>query len=235
MATANIIQRLKAEFEQKDIHWRAQVVNQNDGSNCMALAYLDARAVMSRLDSAVGPENWQVEYLDAGNGKLCCRLGIWISDRWVWKSDGAGETDVEGEKGAFSSALKRAAVLWGIGRYLYDFPQIWVPCESLKDHSGKYRFKKFTDNPWNHCNRAVRKDAEGSVGKAKDCYKRHLQEIGACDDEDQLDAFLSHKQHKTEINRMMDVIPDWMGGGPNMPSYTEIVEKRRAELRGSHD
>jgi hypothetical protein len=45
---------------------------------------------------------------------------------WIWKADGAGATDVEGEKGMLSDALKRAAVRWGVGRYLYEMNSPWV-------------------------------------------------------------------------------------------------------------
>lgn len=46
-------------------------------------------------------------------------------------------------------ALKRAAVQWGIGRYLYDLGNTWVPCEAteIKD---KLKFKKFLEDPWKH-------------------------------------------------------------------------------------
>jgi hypothetical protein len=47
----------------------------------------------------------------------------------VWKSDGAGDSDVEAEKGAVSDAFKRAAVKWGVGRYLYDLDSPWVALE----------------------------------------------------------------------------------------------------------
>ena len=33
---------------------------------------------------------------------------------------------MEKEKGQYSGAFKRAAVLWGVGRYLYDLPNAWV-------------------------------------------------------------------------------------------------------------
>lgn len=63
---------------------------------------------------------------------------------WVTKADGAGDSDVEAEKGAISDALKRAAVKWGIGRYLYDLGNIWVDTEPAgrsvrikKDQYGK--------------------------------------------------------------------------------------------------
>jgi hypothetical protein len=113
---------LAAPFAADKIHWRVGATTA-DKSKGIALAYIDARDVMERLDAVVGPENWQCEYPFEG----CCRIGILCGDHWVWKSNGAGETAVEGEKGRFSDAFKRAAVLWGVGRYLYDLPNVWVP------------------------------------------------------------------------------------------------------------
>jgi hypothetical protein len=109
----------------------------------MALAYLDARDVMDRLDAVCDPGGWQSEHYAAGGGRLACKIGIKVDDEWIWKSDGAGESQFEAEKGAFSGALKRAAVCWGIGRYLYDMPAPWVPCE---ERNGK--FSKWTADPW---------------------------------------------------------------------------------------
>jgi hypothetical protein len=80
---------------------------------------------MDRLDEVCGPGGWQCRYSHA-NAKTVCDIGIKCGDEWVWKANGAGDTDVEGEKGALSDALKRAAVVWGIGRYLYSFPAIWA-------------------------------------------------------------------------------------------------------------
>lgn len=85
------------------------------------LAYVDARYVMRVLDSPlVGPENWQCVYAPGADGILLCGIGILVDGTWIWKWDGAGETDIEGEKGAASDAFKRAAVKWGIGRDLYS-------------------------------------------------------------------------------------------------------------------
>lgn len=51
--------------------------------------------------------------------------------------------------------MKRSAVSWGVGRYLYDLGNTWVPCEA-SEYQGKLKFKKFTDDPWNHVrNRAA--------------------------------------------------------------------------------
>lgn len=149
--TIEKLRDLHRPFEAHQIHWRAQTVTERNGSYiALALAYIDARDVMDRLDNTCGPANWQTEHFDAGNGKLGCRLGLFIDRLWIWKSDGAGDTDVEAEKGAFSDALKRSAVSWGIGRYLYDMGNVWVPCDAYKDNNSKLRFRKFTDDPWNH-------------------------------------------------------------------------------------
>ena len=137
---------LYAEFPREAVHWRAQSLTK-DGTKAMALAYLDARDVMDRLDDAVRPENWQDSYFETAKGRLICTLSIRIGGEWISKSDGAGETDVEGEKGAISAALKRAAVKWGVGRYLYDMPAPWVPCESY-EKGGKHHWRKWTADPW---------------------------------------------------------------------------------------
>lgn len=121
------ITKLAAPFPPEKVHWRVGSTTQ-DKKKGMALAYIDARDVMERLDEVCGPENWQRRYVDAGNGRTCCEIGIRLND-WVWKADGAGDTDFEGDKGAFSDAFKRAAVNWGIGRYLYDLDSPWVPIE----------------------------------------------------------------------------------------------------------
>lgn len=136
---------LLKEFPKEAISWRAQSLTK-DGKKALALAYIDARDVMNRLDEVIGPANWQDEYFMIGQ-RTFCKLGIKVDDNWVWKWDVAADTDVEAEKGAVSDAFKRAAVKWGIGRYLYAMPANWVPCESY-DAGGKIRWSKFTQDPW---------------------------------------------------------------------------------------
>tara|TARA_Y100000401_G_scaffold104601_2_gene96550 strand:+ start:1865 stop:2572 length:708 start_codon:yes stop_codon:yes gene_type:complete len=115
---------LAAKFNPEDIKWRVGATNANKTKG-LALAYLDARAVMDRLDCVVGQPNWQATYSHAAN-KTVCELSIRCGDDWITKANGAGDSDIEGEKGALSDAFKRAAVLWGIGRYLYNLDSPWV-------------------------------------------------------------------------------------------------------------
>jgi len=120
----DIFKELCAPFPPEAVSWRVGSTTQ-DKKRGMALAFIDARDVMQRLDDVVGPANWQCRYPHA-NGKTVCEIGIKIGEEWIWKADGAGDTDVEKEKGALSDAFKRSAVRWGIGRYLYDLESPWV-------------------------------------------------------------------------------------------------------------
>lgn len=123
-------QKLSAPFLSDKVSWRVGSVTK-DKKKAMALAYIDARDVMQRLDDAVGPANWQRSYTHAEK-KTICAIGIRLDGEWVWKSDGAGDSDIEAEKGAISDAFKRAAVNWGIGRYLYDVQSPWVAINEYK-------------------------------------------------------------------------------------------------------
>lgn len=125
---ADTLAKLAAPFPPERVSWRVGSTTA-DKKRGMALAYIDARDVMQRLDDVLGPLNWQCRYTHAGAITICeigCGVSIDGKTEWIWKANGAGSTDVEAEKGACSDAFKRAAVLWGIGRYLYDLDSPWV-------------------------------------------------------------------------------------------------------------
>lgn len=151
MATLEDLKMLFAEFPREAVSWRAQSLTK-EGDKAMALAYIDARDVMDRLDQAVGATDWQDRYEFHG-ARTICYLSIRVGDEWITKADGAGDSDVEAEKGAISDALKRAAVKWGIGRYLYDLDAPWVPCESYK-RGDKLFWKRWKADPWAHVKNA---------------------------------------------------------------------------------
>lgn len=128
---------LSEPFPNESVEWRVGQTNakRNDGkaTKGQALAYIDARTVMDRLDSVCGLAGWQRSYSPGVNGSIVCNIGIRVFEtEWIWKADGAGATDMEGEKGALSDAFKRAAVNFGIGRYLYDIESPWVDLDEFK-------------------------------------------------------------------------------------------------------
>jgi hypothetical protein len=126
----DMIKRLREPFAFKDVEWKIQVTTQ-DKARGMAVAYIDSRAIQNRLDEVIGTFNWRNQFMPWQNNAQLCGLSIYDSDRgeWVTKYDGAENTDIEPIKGGLSDSFKRAACVWGIGRYLYEIDGIWVEVE----------------------------------------------------------------------------------------------------------
>jgi hypothetical protein len=119
---------LTAPFPADAIHFKPLAVK---GNRALAAAYLDARAVMQRLDCVFGVGGWQDSYQIVEGGSVVCTLSVKASEvEWVHKMDvgSPSEQPDDGDKlkAAFSDALKRAAIKLGIGRYLYRLPRQWV-------------------------------------------------------------------------------------------------------------
>lgn len=125
---ANAIQaQLAAMFPADAIRWKPQAVN---GNKAMAVAYLSARDVQNRLDAVLGVGGWGSNFEVIAGGSVMCRLSLKIDDEWVTRTDVGSPSDQKDPgdrmKAAVSDALKRAAIQFGIGRYLYDLPKQWV-------------------------------------------------------------------------------------------------------------
>jgi hypothetical protein len=135
-----ITEALSAPFDPKDIKFKPQMVKNN---RALAMAYIDARLIQDRLDTVLGVENWEDAYKILPDGSVMCRLRIKLGDRWISKTDVGSpseQPDVGDRlKAAFSDALKRAAVKFGIGRYLYRLSAQWVDYDPVK--------KQFTQLP----------------------------------------------------------------------------------------
>lgn len=133
-----ILKKLKEPFKADDVEWRIQQSGENGGKPwAMVLCYITNRAIMDRLDDICGPENWKNEFKESPCGGVLCCISIKVGDRWISKWDGAENTQVEAVKGGLSSSMKRAAVQWGIGRYLYKLDASFVNCKL--DKSGQNR------------------------------------------------------------------------------------------------
>ncbi len=118
---------LAREFDPNEVKLKAGVVR---GNRALAFSYVDARVIEERLDDVFGVDCWQDSYEVLPNGSVVCSLSAFICGRYVCKSDVGSQSDQSDEgdrmKAAFSDALKRAAVKFGIGRYLYSLPQMWL-------------------------------------------------------------------------------------------------------------
>lgn len=150
-----LLKQLKDPFDPKFIKWRVGATNA-DKSKGIALAYIDSREVQKRLDDVVGVGGWQDRYIPVASKAedgFICELDLWIDDRWVTKSNTAGYTKVDPVKGGGSDALKRAAAAWGIGRYLYYLPNVWVP---IKPQGKSYVLAEIPELPaWAQPNKDI--------------------------------------------------------------------------------
>lgn len=118
---------LEKPFPPETVKWRlGSTFKYNNEDRGLALAYIDARHVMDRLDQVCGIDNWQSAIAETASGRVLSTISIRINDEWIVKTDGAGSTKVEADKGGISDALKRAAVQWGVGRYLYGMGDTFV-------------------------------------------------------------------------------------------------------------
>ena len=201
--------KLSDPFPKTVVHWRRAFGSDSMRNNMVkVLAYLDARDVMERFDQ-VYPDAWQCIHYDCGSGKMACKIGVMsvIKAEWVWRSDGAGETNIEAEKGAFSGAFKRAAVMWGVGRYLYDLKDVWVPC----DPQGNFNQK----DCWQY---AEKQDDLQSVAWQAN------EDIQACSDLDSLICYIESEEYKSTLAKLTRFKKPWA------EKLLENVEKRKNEL-----
>lgn len=133
-----MLKALKNPFDPRFVKCRVGATSK-DKKKGIALFYLDSREVQKRLDEVCGMDGWSCKMTPYEKGVIC-ELSIRMPDgTWITKSDGGEYTEkVTPIKGGCSDALKRAAVLFGVGRYLYYIPNQWYPLNE---------YKQFTNNP----------------------------------------------------------------------------------------
>lgn len=163
---ASVGEALSREFDQGQLEWKpCRFGKKKNGQGwAQMLVYVTNRAIMDRLDEVCGAGNWRNEFTPWGPHGALCGISIRVThgdmpeslDDWVTKFDGADNSDIEPTKGGLSNSMKRAAVQWGIGRYLYDADSTLVDAE-IWEKNGKLTGKptgkpvlKFKDNGRDH-------------------------------------------------------------------------------------
>lgn len=131
---------MSTTIDHNDIRWRVSNTWDNGKTKMgMLVGYIDSRTCMDALDAL--DANWAAEHGEPiiVQGQLVgvpCRVTV----NGVTRSDVGMPSSVDAIKGAYSDALKRAAVHFGIGRELYELPKIAVECEVAP--SGKVKAPK---------------------------------------------------------------------------------------------
>lgn len=131
-----LLEKLKAPLPYE---WRVQSANK-DKTKLQCTAFVDARAIMNRLDD-VCEYGWVSDFKQVA-GFIFAGIGI-RDDKgelhFRWDTGNRLEEDAtkrmykEAGKSSASDAFKRAAVQWSIGRFLYD-----IPIVTIKGDGGQY-------------------------------------------------------------------------------------------------
>lgn len=123
-------ERLAAPFPAARVLWKPQALSQ-DRRQALLVAYVDARTVMERLDE-VCPNDWTFKVKLYPGQPVVARGQLTVAGLTRSDVGEGGEGEASGAKAATSDALKRCAVHFGVGRYLYDLPRQWVPWEDSR-------------------------------------------------------------------------------------------------------
>lgn len=237
---SNILDLLAHPFAPDKVSWRVGHTNQQKTKG-MALAYLDSRDVQDRLNEVCGAD-WQCEHIVANTGtKVTCRIGVKIEDHWIWRSNGAGETDFEADKGSYSDAFKRAAVMFGVGRYLYDLSAPWVEIEPMGKsfkikESELPKLMKLLGAQAPKPEKVEKNHGEAcgplTITKLKEEMRAFCDDLARCSDKDELIALLNSPKTMAITEQCSRDLPVWWFGkeGSDNKGIAVRIDERRAEL-----
>ena len=121
------VAKLRTPVPAEEVRWKAQVVDKEKG-RAMMVAYVDARWVSEKLDEATGGD-WEFRYelLELVGDSVVVKGVLTVCG--VTREDVGqyhGGQDSDSFKAAVSDALKRSAVLFGVGASVYGYPKAWV-------------------------------------------------------------------------------------------------------------
>lgn len=140
MASKSIYHKLREPFDVRFIGWRINNYS-SDKTRALITFHIDARAVQHRLNEVLGVDGWSFTFSelekDQGvHGKLSIKMcpdgeDLMTSEKVteVTREDVGYATSTDKKewyKDAVSDALKRCAVHFGVGHFLYALPQLWI-------------------------------------------------------------------------------------------------------------
>jgi len=119
-----ILRDLSKPFHPARITWRPGALTENK-EKALALAYADLRAYQDRLDDICGLD-WSVSYTPWGERIICHVTISGITRSSTGEADSDAERSEIAGTAAEAQAFKRACAMFGLGRYLYNLPTLWV-------------------------------------------------------------------------------------------------------------
>tara|TARA_R110002096_G_scaffold327284_10_gene521346 strand:- start:7508 stop:8449 length:942 start_codon:yes stop_codon:yes gene_type:complete len=129
-------QKLQEPFPREDISWRVQScgLKRNGEPWVKIVAYVTSRAIHQRFDDIFEFDGWQSELKESPDRRgVICGISIYREDgskitKWDGLESKSQNKWIDETKSVNSGAFKRAAVLFGPGRYLYDLKETFAIC-----------------------------------------------------------------------------------------------------------
>lgn len=166
----DILEELRRPFHPSHITWKPGAVK---GDRALAMPYADLRAYMNRLDEVCGSD-WTVEYEPWGEDRIICKLTILLPSagggQVAVSRSSTGESNKESERSeiggtvAEAQAFKRAAAMFGLGRYLYQLPTGWADWDAQGKRFTDAAKAKLNGMLVQHYRRATERSKEGAKG-----------------------------------------------------------------------
>ncbi|MFT4465012.1 MAG: Rad52/Rad22 family DNA repair protein [Sodalis sp. (in: enterobacteria)] len=224
------LEQLDTPFPESDIEWRIQQSGKygEDSIYAMVLAYVTNRAIMKRLDEVCGKDGWKNEYRPAPDSGVMCGISIRINNEWITKWDAAENTQVEAVKGGMSGAMKRAAVQWGIGRYLYNLTEGFATIsKEKKDGWNRAKLKDGTVFYW------IPPKIPSWALPSKDVQKHHVESPTS---DDILKSFTEKTMTVKSVNELkLEFGKIWtpLNGTAQQTEAKNVYDIRKAELEAA--
>jgi hypothetical protein len=131
--TVEDLTKLKAPFSKERLGVKVQSLNR-EKTRALLVLYLQHTDVQDRLEE-IDP-SWCSEVLHEQTQGSVWYVRMRMTLKGVPRENVGEGSD---PKAAYSDAIKRCAMLFGVGRYLYDSPTIWGDYDEGRD-----RFKQWT-------------------------------------------------------------------------------------------
>ena len=146
LTAAEALARLEEPFASKDVKWLVAATSR-DGRKGRVTPYADPRAYTDRLNHVFTASGWTRQYnvhtvspitrirkdkaMQTGKVLVTCVVSI----PGIGTHSGSGEEWADDENAMTSAeaqAFKRACSVFGLGRYFYNFAEIWVDLDEYK-------------------------------------------------------------------------------------------------------
>lgn len=120
----NVLDELTKPFHPSRITWKPGALT-GKKDKALALAYADLRSYQARLDEVCGID-WSVSYTPWGDRIICHLTVMGVTRSSTGEPDSDSDRNSNNGSVAEAMAFKRACAMFGLGRYLYNLPVLWV-------------------------------------------------------------------------------------------------------------